>query len=149
MRKEIYLSLIERLSSIMAADGSAAIRHIDLWNENVSFIAEEVFAMPAVFVEFGAIEWKQLSQGDQTGLLDIRLHIVTLASESAARHRHIQALDYFDLIDRITAAVSTMSRELFGPLHRIRSQTNHNHEGILDSVEVFRCHIYQNPLKTE
>ena len=73
MRKEIYLALAQRLlNNLKLVDGvhlplltaneeeiyrehESVIKHVDLWNNNVEFIEEdEVWARPAVFIEFSA-----------------------------------------------------------------------------------------------
>ena len=56
------------------------VKHVDLYNENVEYVDEESpWQRPAVFIEFGDIEWRPLtgSKLSQRGEGDVRLHIVT------------------------------------------------------------------------
>lgn len=56
------------------------VQHVDLYNENVEYVDEESpWQRPAVFIEFGDIEWRPLtgSKLSQRGEGDVRLHIVT------------------------------------------------------------------------
>lgn len=56
------------------------VQHVDLYNENVEYVDEESpWERPAVFIEFGDIEWRPLtgSKLSQRGEGDVRLHIVT------------------------------------------------------------------------
>lgn len=53
MRKELFNAIKAKLASDVPE-----VQHIDLWNHNVEFVEqEEGWARPAVFVEFGKIEW--------------------------------------------------------------------------------------------
>jgi hypothetical protein len=54
------------------------IKHVDLWNNQLRYIAEEApFATPAVFVEFLPISWKQVSDNTYGADVEFKLHIVT------------------------------------------------------------------------
>lgn len=55
------------------------IQHVDLWNQNVDFLGEEeAWSRPAVFVEFGEIEWKSTKENEYfRGYGRVTLHIVT------------------------------------------------------------------------
>lgn len=56
------------------------VQHVDLYNENVEYVDEESpWERPAVFIEFGDIEWRPLtgSKLSQRGEGDVMLHIVT------------------------------------------------------------------------
>ena len=97
MRKQIYLAIIEKLSEV------TAIQHFDLWNRNVEFIEDEVYAMPAVFIEFGEINYKSVKDAVQSAILTISLHIVTqvTALSDSGSSTQTDALAFFDLIDSI------------------------------------------------
>ena len=54
------------------------VRHIDLWNHNVEFLEQEdPWERPAVFVEFGAIEWEPSRDNLAKGRGDLSIHLVT------------------------------------------------------------------------
>ena len=83
MRKELYNLLCRELGAI------AEIKHIDLWNRNVEFIEqEEGWERPAVFVEFGPIQWKPIVNGvEYRAEPQITLHIVTDWAGAARKMR--------------------------------------------------------------
>ena len=56
------------------------VQHVDLYNENVEYVDEECpWERPAVFIEFGDIEWRSFTgtKLSQRGEGEVRLHIVT------------------------------------------------------------------------
>lgn len=131
MRKEIYRAICAALQDI---DG-APVKHIDLWNHNVEFIEqEEAWDRPAVFVEFAPIEWRADKGGYHTqGTL--RLHIVT--DWVGPLSLGDEPLDVFDLCERIRSRVIGVDGKHFCSLKLLQSHTNHNHEDIVESIEVF------------
>ena len=91
--------------------GGGLIKHIDLWNHNVEFIEqEENWERPAVFVEFCPIRWNAIVDGvEYRAEPEVKLHIVTDWADTFMA---------FDLVE---------------------SQTNHNHEEIVENIEVYSC----------
>lgn len=140
-RKEVYKELCKRLKAVQGVE----IRHIDLWNENIVYIEqEEGWERPAVFVEFGAIQWKAFA-GDrvQRGTFHVRLHIVTdwVGSAADGSDNQEEALEVFDLSEAIQAALQDMDGGVCSTLELVETHTNHNHEEIVESIEVYagRC----------
>lgn len=131
MRKEIYRAIC---AALLGIDG-APVKHVDLWNHNVEFIEqEEAWDRPAVFVEFAPIEWRADKGGYHTqGTL--RLHIVT--DWVGPLSQGDESLDVFDLCETVCRAVVGLSGEHFGALRLEGSDTNHNHEDIVESIEHF------------
>lgn len=103
---------------------------------------EEAWERPAVFIEFGRIAWSSLMGGQEwRGKCEVRLHVVTdwkggsnYDSESVE-----ESLEVFDLLRDIQAAVTGLSVESFCNLRFVASDTNHNHEDIVENVEVYEC----------
>lgn len=139
MRKELYSMLCRQLQKV----GDGVIRHIDLWNHNVEFIEQETnWARPAVFVEFCPIQWNAIRMGvEYRAEPFVKLHIVTDWEGSANESSQFKesALSVFDLLDDIHTALSGMEGETFAMFDLIESQTNHNHEDILENIEVYQC----------
>lgn len=126
MRKELYNTIKEKLSADVPE-----VAHIDLWNHNVEFIEqEEGWERPAVFVEFGPIAWEPLVGGGYRGKGTVRLHVVT--DWTAGGHEAA-----WELIDRIRGAMECVEGECFHGICLEATETNHNHEEILESVEVY------------
>ena len=153
MRKELYNKICERLS-LIAADGSVIdpldenrpermFKYIDLWNHNVEFIEqEEGWGRPAVFVEFCPVRWNAIVNGvEYRAEPFVKLHIVTDWKGCSAADSEFKAdtLEVFDLCDRIHKALCLMGGDTFKALDLVESQTNHNHEDILENIEVYQC----------
>lgn len=162
MRKELYKEICTRLSHLyMLPDGSITeyvhedeadeipegysrvVRHIDLWNHNVEFIEqEENWERPAVFVEFCPIRWNAMVNGvEYRAEPEVKLHIVTdwkgAASEGSPFME--EALEVFDLPKLIHERLACMEGDTFAEFDLVESQTNHNHEEIVENIEVYRC----------
>ena len=137
MRKELYLALGRALKEV----GDGAIRYVDLWNHNVEFIEqEEVWERPAVFIECGRIGWNALMGGREWKVkCELRLHVVTdwQGGSNYDSDTVEESLEVFDLLKDIQAKVTGMSGETFCNVRFIASDTNHNHEDIIENIEVF------------
>lgn len=136
MRKQIYKAICERL-----AEETPDVAFIDLWNDNVTNLnGGAAFPLPAVFVEFETIEWRQQGNSARMGEVAVRLHIITRAvvTNGSSDSRTETALQYFDLIDRINAAMQRLSGENFASFMLTTSATNHNHAELIESVERYK-----------
>ena len=120
-RKELYEAIEQKLRSSVPE-----VKHIALWNHNVEYIEEEqAWERPAVFVEFGQIDWRIMTNNSYRGSGRIRLHVVTDWSGEAP----------FSLTDKITAAVDGLEGERFGGMSLVATYPNHNHEDLVESIE--------------
>ena len=103
---------------------------------------EDGWARPAVFVEFCPIRWNAIVSGvEYRAEPVVKLHVVTDWSGSAsdASPFREEALQVFDLLDNIHEALTCMEGETFTCFDLVESQTNHNHEDIMESIEVYQC----------
>ena len=144
MRKQLYLAVIERLKTITNYLNQPIIEYYDLWNHNVEFIEQETaFNFPAVFIEFAPINWKNLSMQVQESDVVIKLHVVTRWENISAdgSNSQEQALELFDLLDSIKKALTGLQGNGFSAFKRIASDTNHDHEEIVESIESFLVHV--------
>ena len=120
-----------------------AIKHIDLWNHNVEFIEqEEQWERPAVFVEFAPIRWQAVQNGIEYRAEPIvNLHVVTdwVGSTEADSPFREESLKVFDLLEDIHQTLTCMEGETFKEFDLVQSQTNHNHEDILENIESYQC----------
>lgn len=136
MRKELYLALAASMSQI------SSIKHIDLWNQNVEFLEEgNAFPMPAVFIEFGEIVWSQLKGKDLVwdGRGTVNLHIVTEWHGSNEPDSQTMAANLadWDLASQIQDRIQGMYGEHYRNVALERTLTNHNHDDIVENVEVY------------
>lgn len=135
MRQEIYEKIRERLVT------TGVIKHIDLWNHNVEFLEQETaWDRPAVFVEFGVITWSQVKgQEAIRGSGTVRLHIVTdWCGESPLTDCDAGTETAFGIADVVHGALAELSGESFHGWELAETHTNHNHEDIVENIEVYR-----------
>lgn len=143
MRKEIYQMLCLLLKEV----GDGAIKHIDLWNHNIEFIEqEENWPRPAVFVEFCPIRWNAVVPGVEYRAEPlVKLHVVTdwEGSISGDSEFKEEGLAIFDLLDDIHETLACITGETFSMFDLVESQTNHNHEEIVENIEVYQCTAFK------
>lgn len=131
MRKELYQALKTQL--LESEETASIIQWVDLWNRNVEFIDQDTpWARPAVFIEFQPISWRVLMGGTSykaDGKLV--LHIVT---DWTGSDTDIEALD---LSEKIQKALKGLSGTSFSAIELLESQTNHDHEDIVENIEIY------------
>lgn len=133
MRKQIFTAICKRL-----AEKIPELRFIDIWNNNVTLLnGGATWPLPAVFVEFETIEWRQQNNAARRGEVAIRLHIITRAvtTHGHTDSKQTEALAFFDLIDRVNAAMQGLRGDNFAGFMLTTSATNHDHAELLESVE--------------
>ncbi len=153
MRKELYKAIADKLF-LIASDGSMIdpeaeeqperlIKYVDLWNHNVEFIDEEQpWERPAVFVEFTPIVWETIKPGrEYRSKPVVNLHIVTDWAGDASASSELQddALAVLDYSGIIHKALQGLEGEHFSRFDLAETHTNHNHDEIVESIEVYKC----------
>ena len=100
--------------------------------------------MPAVFIEFGEMVWKEIRTNSSGRLwratVSVTLHIVTAwagSTDSEAPDRE-KSLEYLDIPELVLAAVNGLSGDGFSGMQLQGTIVNHNHEEIVDSIEMYR-----------
>ena len=132
IRLEIYKAIEERLREALGDD----VKHFDLWNHNVEFLEMETpWARPAVFVEFGQINWQPLAGGRRVMRAEgtLALHIVT---DWASGSKEVLS-ETFDLAERVRLALNGLAGVHFHSLQLLSTSTNHNHEELVENIEQF------------
>lgn len=136
MRKQIFTAIAEKLLTV------PGITYVDLWNDNgAHFAGGAVYPLPAVFVEFEAIEWHQQGYAARRADINVRLHILHRATAGIHGSRDpamAEALARFDLLDQVNAAMQGLRGENFAGFMHTVSATNHAHNEIIEDVECFR-----------
>lgn len=133
MRYTIYTAICQRLQEQLPE-----IRHIDLWNNNISALSGgAVWPRPAVFVEFEAIEWHQQQNKVRMADVAVRLHIVTdaISCNGSADPRQDSALAFLALINKVNSAMQGLRGNNFAGFMLTTSATNHDHAELIESVE--------------
>ncbi|WP_329804394.1 hypothetical protein [Flavobacterium facile] len=114
--KNLYLELEKRIS-----DNIVEIKTIDLWSEQVSFMAEEhPFKSPAVFFGFRTLEQNNMSEKVQnlTMQVDTYLFYETFADTSKGSKKQEKALGFLDLLTKINACLHGSSGLYFHEMKR-------------------------------
>lgn len=134
-RSELYRDIAARLADV------EEIAHIDLWNRNVEFLEQErPWPTPAVFVEFGEISWSAVRTGSGAGLRgkgSLLVHIVTewdIQSEDCLGRC---CLDDLALCDLVQERLEGMSGEGYDGVSLSRTMTNHDHEDLVENIDVY------------
>lgn len=138
MRKQVFKAIAEALATI------PGVQFVDLWNNQVQTLnGGSAFPFNAVFVEFEAVEWKQLNIGARRGRLAVRLHVVTRAVPTHGHKdpRIDDALAVFDLLDTINATMQGLRGDNFSGFMLTTSATNHDHAEIVENVERYVCDV--------
>lgn len=153
MKKQLYLSIKNRLKDIPGPDGESLFKHFDLWNQQVEFIEQETpFQCPAVFVEFLPLQWQTMGNRVQSADLTTRLHIVTewhaLTADNVPEEEQEMALVYLDIVDSVVAAMQNFAAPCTNAWMRTQTIPNHNHERYVDSVEEYICKVTDNSANT-
>nr|DAT67214.1 MAG TPA: hypothetical protein [Caudoviricetes sp.] len=134
MRKQLFFAIAHRIKEQVPG-----IKFIDLWNEHMAEITQATaWPVPSVFVEFEQYNVKQCANHICMADVPVRLHIITRTKNYTGGiddKRIEDALDYFDLIDQVHAAMATLSGENFSTFMLTVSATNHNHAELIESVE--------------
>ena len=83
-----------------------------------------------VQLEFGKIDWAPFQGGSQRGRGIVTIHLVTDWTEGGYDAA-------FDLAHRVYKALDGLSGESFNGLSLVETNTNHNHEEILESIDSY------------
>lgn len=152
MRKELFQSVCDRLKLIQQdQDGNytvaaqineqlTAIKHFDLWNQNLEYLDEEQpFNTPAVFIEFAPINWRHQGQGVRDASVMVKLHVVTrrnMPTRSASPYAG-EALGFFALVDAINLCLHGHKGQQFGAFTGEQSETDHDFDELMHSTETY------------
>ena len=139
MRKEIFTAIAEKLLTV------PGITYVDLWNDNgAHFAGGAGYPLPSVFVEFDTIEWHQQNAGARRADISVRLHILNRATAGIHGSQDpamAEALERFDLLDRINSAMQGLRGDNFAGFMHTVSATNHAHNEIIEDVECYRTSV--------
>lgn len=152
MRKQLYQAVCNRLKLIqtdpegnyfVAAqvnDDLAAIRHFDLWNQQLDWLDEEQpFNTPALFIEFLPINWRHQGQGVRDASVTLNLHVVTRRNmpTRAGSPYAVDALGFFALLDAINLCLHGFKGEQFGAFTGEQSVTSADFDELMHSTETY------------
>ncbi|PWA10958.1 hypothetical protein [Flavobacterium laiguense] len=114
--KNLYLEHEKRIS-----DNIAEIKHVDLWSEQVSFMADEhPFRSPAVFFGYRVLATEDQGEKIQELRLqvDVYLFYETFADTSKGSKKQQKALDFLDLLTKINSCFHATSGNYYSNMRR-------------------------------
>lgn len=146
MIKQLFKDVREKTLSIRDAQNDPVVKYFDLWNRQLDFLENESPAeYPAVYLELEPISWKTLGLKKQEGVLNFRLHIVTpwlgQTYSTAPDDTSDEQLSYLDIPGIIYKEFQGTSINNTGSIVRIDTIFDHNHEGYIETIEVYQCAI--------
>ena len=112
------------------------VQHVDLYNENVEYVDEECpWERPAVFIEFGDIEWRPFTgtKLSQRGEGEVRLHIVTDWAEGGFEAAYL-------LTNKVLEALvgSGADTEVYTVFCPYMTMTCRSHGELMENIEIMR-----------
>jgi len=118
------------------------VAHVGLYNQDVPYASEGVpFERPAVFIEFGEIQWAQFKATEFgrscEGSGDIRLHVVTDWNDEAYHLSFKLGEDIWNALSDIFRCVDYQVRYPYLTL------TNHDHGELLENIDAFHVKYYK------
>lgn len=114
--KELYLEHEKRIT-----DNMPEIKHVDLWAEQVGFMAEEhPFKAPAVFFAYRILQADDQGEKIQQLRMQVEayLYYETFADTKRGSKRQQKALGFLDLLTKINACFHGSSGQYFGEMRR-------------------------------
>lgn len=130
-RKEIYKD-IRRIALGEGAEGEPMFSSVAWWNKNIEFLEEDTpFEFPALFIEFGTVDYAPQKGGCEPGQCDVLLHVVV------DEHSH----DLGDCLDRCEQLIGILRPQLWY-MRRLQSMSNHDHGEVIECLEVVRARIF-------
>jgi len=139
MRREIYESVRSAIAGLRYDNGTPMFRHVGLWNRDVEFIEEgEAWDRPAVFLEFGPIEWvhDRPSPRERCSMrcsAELRLHVVSDTFEACAVGELPST--YF-LMGMLKRALTGLCGAAFSGMAPVRELSNHDHGELVEEILV-------------
>lgn len=143
MTTEIFEALSDKLAGI------SGVEHVDIWDNQIQNEyegRETPYPVPAVFIDFESTDWNEGSQGPQTGMLSINLHIAqqTLADPYAGSDNRSEATALMNFPNTIHAAIARYSGATFSPLIRKRTVRDKSIVSMVVYIVTYQCLVTDN-----
>lgn len=115
--KDLYLELAKKIH-----DDIPEIKHIDLWYNQVGFMAEEhLFPAPAVFMEFRALATEDRGSNVQDLQMQVNFYLFyeTLLDTDYHAYAHQNSLNFLDLLTKLHQCMHGSSGTTYSEMRRI------------------------------
>lgn len=152
MRQQLYLMLVQRLQLLCRHPNGSfylhnqpghahqVFRHFDLWSPILEWLDEEPpFALPAVFIDFAPIQWRQQSQGIRDATITIRIHIVARRRQPSRNPVPGQMVptDFLALPDGLQLCLHGFKTGPFGAFTNTMSEIDNQIDELAHLVETY------------
>lgn len=140
-----------RTFPITNGDGQSVTPYVRLWNNQITKLKEgmqEVFPMPALFVEVGQLNFQNIGQGFRSSELNFKVHIAHEFYD-AADGTYEQDLAVFDLRDKVIGYLSSMTPTACSPLEAVGEGQDNDHDNIYHYVIEFTCNFTDSTASKE
>lgn len=131
-------------------DKVAAIKHVDLWAEQISFLQEEhPFKAPAVFFAYRSNNITDIGlKVQQVNLqVDIYLYYETFADTARASNKQTKALDFLGLLTDINAVFHGLSGTYTKEMRRVGFAPVETGTSNLLYVQRYECYMFDEAAK--
>ena len=140
--KDLYLEQEQRITDLMPE-----IMHVDLWSEQVGFLAEEQpFNAPAIFFAYRILSAED--QGDRIQQLrmqvDIYLYYETFAETGRGSKKQAHALSFLDLLTKINACFHGTEGQNFFDMRRTGFNPVETGTANILYLQRFECTVNDN-----
>ena len=132
-----------RTIPVTNGDGYNVAPVVRIWNNQITRIKEgqqELFPMPAFFVELSNVPFENIGQGFRSGDLAFKIHIAHECYD-AQDGTFEQDLPVFDLRDKIIAYLSGERLTGCGPLESTGEAQDYDHDNIYHYIVDFTCNF--------
>lgn len=139
--KPLHEALQERLLTIVDESNQPIIKQIDRWNNQPSQPEQNIpLIMPAVFIDFGEVQWTAKKKLIQEGKLTIRIYVVqeNYSDTQDSSVQQAQGLsNNYDLLEKIYTKLDGFSGGKFKPLVRTTTDFDSNYSNVLVDAITF------------
>lgn len=104
--------------------------HVDYWNEQLANLEQEnPFLRPAVFIEFGVVQWIRQGKVKKTGIVPVVFHLVTDNYDIYSDREDMT--DSLDLLERSENLLDNVTVPGTTPFLHQGTETDHNHGNLI------------------
>jgi hypothetical protein len=134
----------------LITDKVPEIKHVDLWAEQISFLAEEhPFKAPAVFFAYRSGSMEDIGVKIQKINLqvDVYYYFETFADTARSSNKQAKALDFLKLLSKINACFHGASGTYFKEMRRIAFAPVETGTAGLLYVQRYECYMFDEAAK--
>ena len=110
--------------------------HVNIWNNQLANLQDEPqFLRPAVFVEFGIVEWTKTNKSNKTGTIPVTLHIVNDCYDTDADD--IDMMNSLELLNEVEEVFDGATLQACTPFINTSTQPDHDHGNLIENITTY------------